>query len=67
MKVAHNVLYMVKHTQTYVSYPAIDINCMTSRSLVHIDLELEGVHYIEMHRWPHTHWARLLQGANISN
>ena len=34
MKAAHNVLYMKKHTQTYDSYPAMDISCMTSRSMV---------------------------------
>ena len=34
MKVAHNVLYTKKHTQTYASYPALDISCMTSRSVV---------------------------------
>ena len=33
MKAAH-VLYMKKHTQTYYSYPAMDISCMTSRSVV---------------------------------
>ena len=32
-----------------------------------IDLEVEGVRYIEMHRGPHTYWSRLLQGAEISN
>ena len=32
-----------------------------------VDLEVEGVRYIEMHRGPHTHWARLLQGAEIFN
>ena len=32
MKDAHNVLYMKKHTQTYASYPAMDISCMTSRT-----------------------------------
>ena len=26
MKAAHNVLYMKKHTQTYASYPAMDIS-----------------------------------------
>ena len=36
MKAAHNVLYMKKHTQTYASYPAMDISCMTSRSVVYI-------------------------------
>ena len=34
MKAVHNVLYMKKHTQTYTSYPAMDISCMTSRSVV---------------------------------
>ena len=34
MKAAHNVLYMKKHTQTCASYPAMDISCMTSRSVV---------------------------------
>ena len=33
MKAAH-VLYMKKHTQTYASYPAMDISYMTSRSVV---------------------------------
>ena len=32
-----------------------------------VDLEVEGVRYIEMHRGPHTYWACLLQGAEISN
>ena len=34
MKAAHNVLYMKKHIQTYASYPAMDISCITSRSVV---------------------------------
>ena len=29
MKVAHTVLYMKKHTQTYASYPSMDISCMS--------------------------------------
>ena len=48
MKAAHTVLYMKKHTQTYASYPAMDISCMS----VVYDLEVEGVRYIEMHRGP---------------
>ena len=34
-----------------------------------VDLEVEGVRYIEMHRAPaaRTYWARLLQGEKISN
>ena len=27
MKIAHTALYMKKHTQTYASYPALDISC----------------------------------------
>ena len=34
MKAAHIVLYTKKHIQTYVSYPAMDISCITSRSVV---------------------------------
>ena len=30
MKAAHTVLYMNKHTQTYASYPAMDISCMSA-------------------------------------
>ena len=32
MKVAHNVLYMKKHTQTNASYPVMDISCMPLRA-----------------------------------
>ena len=46
MKAAHTVLYMNKHTQTYASYPAMDISCMS------VDLEVEGVRYIDVHRGP---------------
>ena len=51
MKAAHTVLYMKKHTQTYASYPVMDISCnkVYERG---VDLELEGVRYIEMHRGP---------------
>ena len=34
MKAVHKILYMKKHTQTYASYPTMDISCMTSRSVV---------------------------------
>ena len=49
MKAAHTVLYMKKHTQTYASYPAMDISCTYERG---VDLEVEGMRYIEMHRGP---------------
>ena len=29
MKAAHTVLYVKKHTQTYASYPTMDISCMS--------------------------------------
>ena len=32
-----------------------------------VDLEVEGVCYIEMHRGLCTYWTRLLKGAEISN
>ena len=67
MKVVHNVLYMKKHTQTYVSYPACDGRPLYDFKEPGVDLEVEGVRYIEMHRGPQTYWARLLQGAEISN
>ena len=30
MKAAYTVLYMKKHTQTYASYPAMDISCISA-------------------------------------
>ena len=48
MKAAHTVLYMKKHTQTYASYPAMG-HQLYERD---VDLEVEGVRYIEMHRGP---------------
>ena len=33
MKAAHTVLYVKKHTQTYASYPAMDISCMSVVSI----------------------------------
>ena len=55
MKVAH-VLYMKKHTQTYDSYHAMDISCMTSVFKERgVEREGEGVRYIEMHRGPATY------------
>ena len=50
MKAAHTVLYMKKHTQTYASYPAMDISCMSV--VLPCSLEVEGVRYIEIHRGP---------------
>ena len=47
MKVAHIVLYMKKHTNVRF------ISCDGHQLYVHgVDLEVEGVRYIEMHRGP---------------
>ena len=32
-----------------------------------VDLAVEGVRYMEMHRRPHMYWARLLQEVEILN
>ena len=50
MKAAHTVLYMKKYTQMYNSYPASHITDQLHERGV--DLEVEGVRYIEMHRGP---------------
>ena len=47
MKAAHTVLYMKKHTQTYAI--SCDGHQLYERG---VDLEVEGVRYIEMHRGP---------------
>ena len=56
---------MKKHTQTYASY--CDGHQLYDFKERGVDLEVEGMRYIEMHRGPHTYWTRLLQGAEISN
>ena len=48
MKAAHTVLYMKKHTQTY-AFLSSDGHQLYERG---VDLEVEGVRYIEMHRGP---------------
>ena len=48
--------------------PAMDISCKKNDFKERgVDLDVEGVRYIEMHRGQHTYWARFLQGAEISN
>ena len=56
MKIAHNVLYKKKHIQTNASNPAMDLGYQlyTFKGLG-VDLEVEGVRYIEMHRGPAAH------------
>ena len=48
MKAAHTVLYMKKYTQTYASYPAMDISDIYSA--MHRGIYI--AEYIEMHRGP---------------
>ena len=50
MKAADNVLYKKKHTQTNASYPAMGISCIYSFKGLGVDLDVEGVRYIDMHR-----------------
>ena len=47
MKAAHTILYMKKHTN--VHFISCDGHQLCERG---VDLEVEGVHYIEMHRGP---------------
>ena len=47
MKAAHTVLYMKKHTN--VRFTSCDGHQLYERG---VDLEVEGVRYIEMHRGP---------------
>ena len=62
MKAAHNVLYMKKKNNVrFISCDGHQLYDFKERS---VDLEVEGVRYIEMLRG---YWARLLQGAEISN
>ena len=65
MKAAHNVLYMKKHTNVrFISCDGHQLYDFNERG---VDLEVEGVHYIQMHRGLHTYRARLLEGMEISN
>ena len=57
MKAAHNVLYAKKHTnKRFISCDGHQLYAFKERG---VDLEVEGVHYIEMHRRLHTRWAGL--------
>ena len=38
-------LYTKKHTQTYASYPAMDISCIYNFKERDVDLEVEGMRY----------------------
>ena len=49
MKAAHTVLYMKKYTQAYVRFISCNGHQLYERG---VDLEVEGVRYIEMHRGP---------------
>ena len=64
---AHNVIY-TKSTQTNASYPEMDISCMPSRGN-RVDLEVEDVRFIDMHRRPHPSRGGDLElegGINVS-
>ena len=48
MKAAHNILYMKKHT--IVRFISCDGHQLYDFKERRVDLKVEGVHYIEMHR-----------------
>ena len=54
MKDAHNVLYMKKHTQTY-AFISCDGHQLYDFKERGVDLEVEGVRYIEVQRRPAAH------------
>ena len=63
MKAAHSFIHEEAHTN--VRFISCDGHQLHERC---VDLEVEGVRYIEMHRGPAAYvLARLLQGAEISN
>ena len=65
MKAAHNALHEEAHTNVrFISCDGHQLYDFKERG---VDLEVEGVRYIEMHRGLHKYWAHLLQGAEISN
>ena len=65
MRAALNVLYTKKQTNVrFISCDGHQLYYFKERG---VDLEVEDVHYIEMHHGPHKSWARLRQGAEISN
>ena len=60
-------MFYTRRTHTNVRFISCDGHQLYDFKERGIDLEVEGVRYIEMHCGPHTYWARLLQGAEISN
>ena len=59
--------FIREETHTNVRFISCDGNQLYDFKECGVDLEVEGMHYIEMHRGPHTYWTCLLQGAEISN
>ena len=66
MKAARNV-FIHEEAHTNVRFISCDGHQLYDFKERGVDLEVEGLRYIEMHHRPHTYWARLLQGAYISN
>ena len=75
MKAAHNVLYMKKHTQTYVRFVSCDGHQLYDFKKRGVDLGSRGraiyIYFLYYRciagRIRITYWVRLLQGAEISN
>ena len=52
-RAAHNVIHEEAHTnERFISFDEHQLYAFNGRG---IGLELEGLRYIEMHRWPHIH------------
>ena len=57
-------IYICEEAHTNVRFISYDGHLLYDFKERGVDLEVEGVRYIEMHRG---YWARLLQGAEILN
>ena len=61
-------MFIHEEAHTNVRFISCDGHQLYDFKELGVDLEVEGMRYIEMHRGrPQTYWARLLQGAEISN
>ena len=58
---------MRQEAHTNIRFISCDGHQLYAFKWLGVDLEVEGVRYIEMHLGPHTYRARHLQAADISN
>ena len=68
MKAAHTYCFIHEEAHTNVRFISCDGHQLYDFRERGVDLEVEGMRYIEIHRRPAaTYWVRLLQEAEISN